>query len=477
MENLKDQYKSICSTLRLLSDYRAIRSGIEDNLKKTFQMDCVYLLSVLAYQDNKLSEKDRAYINDFLGIDVSEESVKTFANIIGEFDIANVSKTIKTICTIEGDTWEKLGSDKEKTAMSVINFFEALGEDFLHHDNPKAPLEKLYRFIQIQKDYVRYSDSRRLMSDISRDFFGLDIPNDFKPEGSGVQAATADSAPVPPPEDATPEEPETDPMDDLNELVGLTEIKKDVADLISLVKVQKMREERGMKAVPVSLHLVFTGNPGTGKTTVARILARLYKKIGVLEGGQLVETDRSGLVAGYVGQTAIKTSEMIKQAMGGVLFIDEAYSLAKEGNDFGGEAISTILKAMEDNRDKFVVIVAGYDELMDQFINSNPGLKSRFSKYFHFPDYTAQEMLDIFKMNCRKYQYELTEDAEFMVKNMLIKLELEKDENFANARDVRKLFERVVTAQAGRLAEMENVEDSDVLLITQDDIIKAEEIK
>ena len=189
--------------------------------------------------------------------------------------------------------------------------------------------------------------------------------------------------------------PETDPMEDLNELIGLTGIKHDVRELYDFTKIQKLRKDAGMKTVPVSMHLVFTGNPGTGKTTVARILARLYKQIGVLSTGQLVECDRSGLVAGYVGQTAVKTQKKIEEAMGGVLFIDEAYSLARsadQGTDFGQEAIDTILKAMEDHRDEFVVIVAGYTKPMETFIHSNPGLQSRFNKFIEFPDYTVEEL-------------------------------------------------------------------------------------
>jgi SpoVK/Ycf46/Vps4 family AAA+-type ATPase len=169
-------------------------------------------------------------------------------------------------------------------------------------------------------------------------------------------------------------------MEELESLVGLTTIKEDVKELMAFVKIQKLRQDSGLKSVPVSLHLVFTGNPGTGKTTVARIIGRLYKQIGVLSQGQLVEVDRSGLVAGYVGQTALKTQEQIKKAMGGVLFIDEAYALAQKDDAFGQEAIDTVLKAMEDHRDDLVVIVAGYTKPMEKFINSNPGLKSRFNK-------------------------------------------------------------------------------------------------
>ena len=270
------------------------------------------------------------------------------------------------------------------------------------------------------------------------------------------------------------QEPETDPMEELDGLIGLQAIKHDVKELIAFVKVQKLREESGLKSAPVSLHLVFTGNPGTGKTTVARIIARLYKQIGVLSKGQLVEVDRSGLVAGYVGQTALKTQKKIEEAMGGILFIDEAYALAKEGNDYGQEAVDTILKAMEDNRSDFVVIVAGYTEPMQQFIESNPGLKSRFNKYIEFADYTMEELTGIFKSFCDKYDYIIDEENLARVTELLRIKRTETLENFANAREVRNLFEKIITNQARRVNAMEHPSLEDMKTLIYEDLFDEE---
>ena len=269
---------------------------------------------------------------------------------------------------------------------------------------------------------------------------------------------------------------EGDPYKVLDELIGLEQVKEEVHSLANFVKIQKQREKKGLKIPKMSLHLVFTGSPGTGKTTVARIVARIYKDLGVLKKGHTVETDRSGLVANYVGQTATKTNAIVDSALNGVLFIDEAYALvptAKKNNDYGQEAISTLLKRMEDDRDKLVVIVAGYPKEMNRFIDSNPGLKSRFNRYINFPDYTSGELCQIFNMYVRKNQYSLTPDAERCLKTRLDSAVKHKDRNFGNARYARNIFEKSIQQQANRLSKEKNPTTKQLSELTASDIREA----
>ena len=265
-------------------------------------------------------------------------------------------------------------------------------------------------------------------------------------------------------------------MAQLEELVGLEDVKKDIKNLVNLMKVRKLREQNDLPVPPMSLHMVFMGNPGTGKTTVARIVSGLYAAIGVLEKGQLVEVDRSGLVAGYVGQTALKTQEAIKRAIGGVLFIDEAYSLSSGGeNDFGREAIETILKAMEDHRKELIVIVAGYTGPMEKFLSSNPGLESRFNKYFFFPDYNGEQLMAIFRNQCKKNGYTLTEESEKAAVALFTELYENRSDNFGNGRDVRNCFEDMVVRQSNRVAQLENPTKEDLMAVLPEDLQDEEE--
>ena len=287
---------------------------------------------------------------------------------------------------------------------------------------------------------------------LKADEFVTHVPAPAQPPTEVVPAAEQEETPLPESEPTLEEL-----LAELDGLCGLEQVKQDVKSLINLVKVRRLREEAGLPVPPMSLHLVFLGNPGTGKTTVARLLARLYHAIGVLPKGQLVEVDRSGLVAGFVGQTAQKTQEVIQKAIGGVLFIDEAYALVNQdnGNDFGREAIEVLLKNMEDHRKDLVVIVAGYSQLMEKFIHSNPGLESRFNKYFYFEDYDGAELFTILQSMCVKNGYVLTPEGEALAWRELMALYEDRDENFGNARDVRNLFEQAVARQSDRVARLE----------------------
>lgn len=265
----------------------------------------------------------------------------------------------------------------------------------------------------------------------------------------------------------------SNPLKELEDMIGLSGVKAEVSSVYNLVKIQKMRAAKGLNAPDISYHCVFTGNPGTGKTTVARLVAQIYKQLGILSKGHLVETDRSGLVAEYVGQTAVKTNKIIDSALDGVLFIDEAYSLVQNGgaNDFGLEAIATLLKRMEDNRDRLVVILAGYSEEMKQFIDSNPGLQSRFNRYIHFEDYTADELISIFEYNLAKYDYRMTPGARLALGEKMEKAVAGKDKNFGNARFVRNFFEKTLEKQAKRLASsLSSLSENALIEITEDDI-------
>ena len=257
-------------------------------------------------------------------------------------------------------------------------------------------------------------------------------------------------------------------LGELAALVGLDGVKRQVNTLVNLIQVQRMRAAQGMKATDISKHMVFLGNPGTGKTTVARLLAKIYRALGALRTGQLVEVDRSGMVRGYIGQTATRTQEVIEEALGGVLFIDEAYALTvnKGQGDFGQEAVDTLLKAMEDHRDDIVVIVAGYTDLMEQFLDSNPGLRSRFANVIHFDDYSADQLLAILLQNLERQEYQLSPAAEKRAWEMIKARVAHKPENFANARDVRNFMERAIANHAVRVASLDGASESKKILGT-----------
>lgn len=260
------------------------------------------------------------------------------------------------------------------------------------------------------------------------------------------------------------------PRGELENLIGLKSVKEIISTLVNKVQINKVREEKGLPKVEMSLHMVFTGNPGTGKTTVARLVGAILKELGALEKGHLIEVDRASLVAGYVGQTAIKTTTVIKAAIGGVLFVDEAYALTAGNDSYGDEAINTLLKGMEDNRTNLVVIVAGYTNEMEKFVNSNPGLRSRFDHFVEFPDYSVSELTDIFTEICNSVNMRVSDDGLVAFQDVIKSLHGEGSLKNGNARFVRKFFQAAASAQANRLAMLSNFTDYDLQTLTAGDI-------
>ncbi|WP_096190675.1 stage V sporulation protein K [Evansella halocellulosilytica] len=261
---------------------------------------------------------------------------------------------------------------------------------------------------------------------------------------------------------------------DLEKFIGLNHIKQFIKEIYAWIYLNEKRKEEGLKAGKQVLHMVFKGNPGTGKTTVARLIAKLFKEMGVLEKGHLIEAERADLVGEYIGHTAQKTRDLIQKAIGGILFVDEAYSLARGGEkDFGKEAIDTLVKAMEDQQHSFVLILAGYPKEMDRFLKLNPGLPSRFPMKLTFPNYSVNELMMIANQMIKEREYELNEDAENVLRQLLIEAKQEEYEHFSNGRFIRNLLEKSIRAQAVRLLEEDNYHKKKLMTLTSKDLRKA----
>lgn len=423
-------------------------TSLRDNLKKEFLHFLIYISMI----DERYGEQEKAFIKKKLGFEVSALMAADIKNrnMLGAGYIIKMPETFKYF--ILANAGHKIKNDRydNKEARTLAESYRKLGQEYLAANTESTEVE-----INVLSSYC-------VMLDENLKAYGLLQP-DYK--SVAIQA------------DAGEKEQSADELiAELNSLTGFTAVKEDVNALINLLKVQKMREQMGMKQTSVNKHLVFMGNPGTGKTTVARLLAKIYKAIGAISKGHLVEVDRSGLVCGYIGQTATKTAEVIESALGGVLFIDEAYTLTngKGQGDFGQEAVDTLLKGMEDHRDDLVVIVAGYTELMDEFLDSNPGLRSRFNKFINFEDYTAEEEVEILINNCKKQEYMLSRDALEEARRFFTDRVADKPEGYANARDVRNYLEKAISNQATRIVGLKDVDKNILAMLEKEDLVGIE---
>ncbi|WP_337042873.1 AAA family ATPase [Emticicia sp. 17c] len=359
----------------------------------------------------------------------------------------------------------------DNTIEEYIAAFYKVVKDRLDGKEPQIYREK---DIYSQQEQLQEEPSGQRQEEYTSNPFhvilkGLDgltkmISPDVKVNQPEKPAQTNSTAPIP----AQPEQTLDELLAELNALIGLQNVKDEVSSLVNVLKIEKIRKEQGIKVPERSLHMVFHGNPGTGKTTIARLLAKIFKALGLLSKGHLYETDRSGLVAGYTGQTSLKTMEVCQKSSGGILFIDEAYALNTD-DTYGPEAVNTIVKYMEDHRNDFVVIVAGYEEKMNEFINSNPGLHSRFNKYIGFKDYTPEEILEIFLLQAQKVQLKVDEAARKKVYKLFKKLYEDRDSSFGNGRLARNIFEKTYEKQANRLVK-EGPDKADISLIKEADI-------
>lgn len=451
--NLKEMIKRCEDICDLLKDYEVSDITSDTKLTESFRFGLIKFGIYLSDLDGAISEEEMNCIRDNIGSCPAKEEIAALKHRekLNPDEYGKEVPLVLKYCVL-ADAKKLISDDpyKNQKGQIIADTYRLFGQTMMacSEDSSERASRKMTLFCDRMDNFLDEFGVRYLNSD---KLYPVKAPS-TRPE-------------------ADPEELEK-LLESFNSLVGLDSVKNEVNSLVNLIKVQNMRKEKNMKFSDVSKHMVFSGNPGTGKTTVARTLADIYRNLGVLSKGQLIEVDRSGLVKGYVGQTAIKTKEVIDSALGGILFIDEAYSLTvnKGSGDFGQEAVDTLLKGMEDNRDDLIVIVAGYPDLMEEFLCSNPGLKSRFNKFIDFEDYTAEQLVMILESMCKKQDYKLSKEAKEYSLSFFEERCNAHLENFANARDARNYMEKAISNHAGRVVDIKDVNEEILSTIEKVDV-------
>ncbi|MBQ4068802.1 MAG: AAA family ATPase [Lachnospiraceae bacterium] len=448
MEELKKKIEECYNMCDAIEKAGVVKQPMKTSLRENLKFEFLKFLVYLSCLDGTILAAEQKFIKDMLDFDINLERANKLkydnALYVGKYDSV-VPMVFKYF--VLADAGRKIENDeyKNKKAKMLSDTYRLLGQSYAASTdiNSGKEVECLTKYCTMLDIYLKefglLRQDKKTKVEIEKEVEKLDLDT---------------------------------LMGEFNGLTGLGAVKQDVNEMINLMKVQKMREERGMKQTSVNKHMVFMGNPGTGKTTVARLLSKIYAAIGVVSKGHLVEVDRSGLVSGYIGQTAMKVTDVIEESLGGILFIDEAYTLTagKGEGDFGQEAIDTLLKAMEDNRDDLIVIVAGYTDLMEEFLDSNPGLRSRFNKFIMFEDYKAEELMEILNSMCKNQDYMLSRDAYDASMEYFKNRCEEKPEGFANARDVRNYLEKAIAKQASRIVNLTEVDNNILAIIEKEDL-------